>query len=379
MGRLTGARRTARSQRGQMLAISAIFATALLGLIGLAVDAGLFFAERRQAQNAADHAALAAAYEIAYGGGTALATTAALENAAASGFDDDGSTNNVAVNIPPASGEHAGDGNYVEVVIDEDPPTFFIHVLTPGGGVSARGVASTGEVYALFAKSPDCGNADTLQFSGSTSAVEGRIHANANVKIPGSSNDFDGPVTRVCDLDVGGSGNTFDPAAPPPVGARPFPLHYDYDDFPCTMEFTSDTDLSSVPQAWVNNDVNTKQLKPGVYCSTRKLTLSGSDVTGNVTLVAQGDLTVSGSNFTLTAYWNNILLFTESSSSSALDASGSGGSWTGIMLAEYGNAKVQGSSNLTISGSVMANTISVSGSDFNLTAMNSSSFVHLVE
>jgi hypothetical protein len=78
---------------------------------------------------------------------------------------------------------------------------------------------------------------------------------------------------------------------------------------------------------------------------------------------------ISGSNFNLTPYWNNILLFTSSNDSAALDVSGSGGEWTGIMLAKNGHAKVQGSGNLSLSGSIMANTIKISGSDFSLTAM----------
>jgi cytoskeletal protein CcmA (bactofilin family) len=274
------------------------------------------------------------------------------------------------VNNPPTSGEHIGDSNYVEVLIDYDPPTFFIHVLgAGGGGLNARGVAGFGPIrageYALFANSPNCGNADTLEISGSDVDVSGYVHANANVKIPGSDNDFDGDVTRQCNLTVSGSGNTFDPPPPPPEGTRPFPVDYVYSDFPCTMTFTSDTDLSSVPGAWLS----ATQLRPGVYCSTRKLTLSGSDVTGNVTLVAQGTLNVSGSNFNLTPYWNDVLLFTASNDSSALDVSGSGGSFVGLMIAENGHAKIQGSSNLSIRGSVLANTIAVSGSAFTLSAL----------
>jgi hypothetical protein len=359
-----------RSERGQILVLAALFGTALLALAGLAIDGGWFYVERRQAQNAADHAAQAATHILADGGTEATAEAVAIEYAEANGY---GSAD-VVVNIPPASGEFAGLDDHVEVIISKDPTTFFIHtILSDAGGISARGVATYEPLraghYALFAKSSNCGNADTLEISGSNINVDGYTHANANVKIPGSSNDFVGEVTRQCGLNVGGSDNTFDPAPPPAEGTRVFPVDFVYSDFPCTMEFTSDTDLSSVPAAWVNDNVNTNQLKPGVYCSTAKLTLSRSDVSGSVTLVAQQELSVSGSNFALTPYWNDVLLFTSSTSSSALDVNGSGGSFTGLIIAPNGNAKIQGSNNLSIRGSVLANTISVSGSDFSLTAL----------
>ena len=48
-------------ERGQMLVLIALLTTAILGIVGLAIDTGFHYVERRQLQNAADHAALAAA------------------------------------------------------------------------------------------------------------------------------------------------------------------------------------------------------------------------------------------------------------------------------------------------------------------------------
>jgi len=142
-----------RRERGQMLIVSALLTTALLGFIGLIADLGLFYAERRHVQGAADQAATAAALELLYGGGTSAARTAALQNAAGNGFANSGS-NTVTVNVPPTSGAHAGDPAYVEVVVTEQPPTFFAHVLvSDGGSVQARGVAGItddDEDYALL-------------------------------------------------------------------------------------------------------------------------------------------------------------------------------------------------------------------------------------
>lgn len=131
------------AERGQILVMAALLIIVFLGLVGLAVDAGFHFVERRQLQNAADTATMAAAYELSYGGNDAAATVAALENAAANGYDNDGTTNTVVVNIPPLSGDYADEVTGVEVIITNlDVDTFFIQVLVPSTTqIVGRGVA----------------------------------------------------------------------------------------------------------------------------------------------------------------------------------------------------------------------------------------------
>ena len=362
------------AERGQILVMAVLLLTVLLGLVGLAVDAGFHYAERRQVQNAADQAALAAAWELNLGGTTAAATAAALENANGNGFDNNGTSNTVTVNIPPTSGDHIGDPNYVEAIITEDPQTFFIHVLTSTSGVSARGVAtytiSSADAYAMFVGSTDCATPDPpLGLPGSNFTVTGGVHSNSNIVVGGSNNTFNAPVTYVCTMDNSGTNNTYTPAyttAP----SQPLPLTYSYSDFPCTMTFIGNIDLTNVPAAWVGGDKDSGQLIDGVYCATGKLTLSASNVTANVTLAAQGPINISGSHFTLTPFWNDVLFFTEDSSESAMDLSGSNGSWEGIMLAPNGRVKIAGSNNITISGSIMADQIETSGSNWSLTAVD---------
>ena len=361
-------------ERGQMVVISAFVIVALLAFLGMVIDVGFLYAEHRQAQNAADQAAKAAAYEISYGGSTAAAVQAALGNAHDNGYNNDGVNNTVTVNIPPLSGSYAGNADYVEVIVTEQPTTFFIHVvLGDSGGVAARGVAgltaTSGGVYALFANNGACGGQSGLEVSGSTNVFNGAVHSNSEVKVNGSDNIFNGLVTHTCSLDVGGQNNTF---SPPPSSAvsQPLPVNYSYGDFPCMMTFTQPTDLNSVPEAWVDSDSNSGQLLPGVYCSTKKLSLSGSDVTGSVTLVSQDEVNVSGSNFNLTPFWNDVLLFSDDSFPKGIDISGSGGNWEGIVLAPNGLAKIAGSSNFAYSGAVIADVVQISGSNTSLTAID---------
>ncbi len=137
-----------------MLVLVVLFTTMILGVVGLAIDTGFHYVARRHLQNAADQATLAAAYEMQYGGNDEAATTAALDNAEANGFDNDGTSNTVAVNIPATTGQFAGEDGSIEVVIrDLAVQTFFIHVLVPsttqiqGRGVSmfTGSAAGTGE------------------------------------------------------------------------------------------------------------------------------------------------------------------------------------------------------------------------------------------
>jgi hypothetical protein len=59
-----------RRERGQVLLLSALLIPVLLGMAGMAVDAGSYASDRRQLQNAADAIALAAAQELPDGSDT---------------------------------------------------------------------------------------------------------------------------------------------------------------------------------------------------------------------------------------------------------------------------------------------------------------------
>lgn len=141
-----------KTERGQAIVLIALAIVGLVGMTGLAIDGGNAFANKRQAQNAADNAALS----------TALlairdedATQAELEANAddimrANGFDSDDGSVTITVNRPPADGPYASCTNpsqdvldeypdfdcneFIQVIIDTDVETFF---------ASAVGVQST--------------------------------------------------------------------------------------------------------------------------------------------------------------------------------------------------------------------------------------------
>src|SRR5215212_8356738 len=67
-----------RYRPGMVLIWCALMMTTLLGMVGLIIDAGMCMASHRQAQNAADAAALAAAMDKLLGKSNAQATATAV-------------------------------------------------------------------------------------------------------------------------------------------------------------------------------------------------------------------------------------------------------------------------------------------------------------
>ena len=163
----------------------ALMLVILLGMVGLVMDAGLLMAAQRQAQNAADAAALAAAQDLVLGKNTTQAT------ATATTFVRTYNPDKVAVTIPdpvvrmpPTTGPYAGKAGFVEVIATFQVNTFLIHLL-PGINrqqtIKARGVAGPesinfGEGVAVLDPSARPG----INISGNGSfIVNGTVYSNS--------------------------------------------------------------------------------------------------------------------------------------------------------------------------------------------------------
>jgi hypothetical protein len=170
------------SERGQALVLIVLSIFVIFGFAALAVDMGRVYSERRRAQSAADGAALAAAYT---GVNTADDPVAEGEqNAANNGFNNDGETNTVTVNYPPASGPYAGDWDYYQVIIWQHfNPVFSQFVFTNNQEITTEAVA-----HAVHGGSISAGNAvhslstqsDSLEMDGATgiNIVGGNMYSN---------------------------------------------------------------------------------------------------------------------------------------------------------------------------------------------------------
>lgn len=172
-------------ESGQMLVLTALCMTVLMGFLALAIDVGLLFHAKRNVQIAADAGAIAGALQEKYGGAPhphcgngdsgvhCAVQNAVIANGAAAG-------DLVSVNTAPTSGYHTGPG-YVETIVSVKNPTYFLSafrgVKTPLQ-VTARAVAgmapSTTCIYVLDPTDPN-----SLDVQGAVTAPDCAIQVNS--------------------------------------------------------------------------------------------------------------------------------------------------------------------------------------------------------
>ncbi len=140
--RTRGRRNRQRDRRaGAILVITVVVAVVLFGLLGLVIDAGQLMSAHRMTRNAADAAATAAAMDLLTG--RSHATAAATATTFVRQHNGLPSAS-VTVNIPPASGPHAGNSQFVEVIVNNDVGMAFIQILGIGSTQTVQGRAVAG-------------------------------------------------------------------------------------------------------------------------------------------------------------------------------------------------------------------------------------------
>jgi hypothetical protein len=182
----------AKRRRGAVLVLLAICLTAMLGIVALAVDAGLIMDQRRRIQSAADAAALAAAADL-YLNKANNATADATFIAQSNGYS------NVQVNIPPASGNYAGKAGYAEVKIQFNQPRGFSAIfgsstiLIQARAVAQGQLASIGDGIILV--DPTGNGALTAAGNAAMNVTNGSIIVDSNSASGGVTNGNHATVT----------------------------------------------------------------------------------------------------------------------------------------------------------------------------------------
>lgn len=424
-----------RAQSGQAIVIIALVALALIAIMGLAIDGGRLLFLRRDAQNAADAAAIAAGRAMCQNNPNFL--NIGLAAAETNGFDDRGLTsdrngNEVEINAPPLN---AGVpispecvGCYLEAMVTAEIPPSFIGIVY-GGPLQATGKAIsacnqhlTGEdevgLRALFGLSDSC----EVDITGSDFVVEGGMHSNnqlkygsagtvsgpatytGSLKLPGGlditfqpgsgSSDFDtltGLCERSCfssapdDGSGGSEGETCDvPESDAPYrtcDTQPDPLAYHIEDFRSGGQYAAaasargeyypfihDKCRSQDVEAWLNSLISGTSLPNGLYYTNCSVDLNQNLLTGNITLVSEDTIHLSGGSQSLKPYMLDLLLFanggSDKCSEKAVQFSGSSNEWWGNIYAPHGEAKFSGSLNsTTLMGCIVAYDIDFSGSN----------------
>ena len=364
-----------RSERGQTMAIYAIAMVALLGTAAMVLDLGMFLGERRKLQNAADGAALAAARHLP--ASPALAEAAAGEYLTANGFDP----SDVDVQVVLTSSFGGEIGQFEVIVQRSNIPFLFGRALGyMFKDVEARAVAqvitSFGDEYAIFALNSDCSEAG-VSISGTDGGFVGVVHSNGDVTVSGGNHTFTPAVTFGCDFTENGSGHTYG-RGQVQIGDRSVPASYVYSDFSCDLTFTQPNVNLKTQAVW--QDPQKTVFVDGTYCFEGNVTLVGNDLTGTVSFIAQGRVSISGSDANFTADDpSGVLIFSAySGKQTAVDISGSGGAWTGHIAAAAGHVDVTGQSNQALMGSVIADTVSLAGNGLTITATNGNNNVNPV-
>lgn len=177
-----------RDESGQTLVLVAVGLTVLLGFLALATDVGVQLHRKALAQTAADAAAMAGASQVVPLSGqeglTGNISTAAYASALQNGF----AAGAVTINDPPLHGAFAGTPGYVEAVVTQSAPTFFMKLFGQNFlTVSARAVATLGNsqncIYALGSS----GIVINASNAASLTATNCGIVGNGNLSVVGSA------------------------------------------------------------------------------------------------------------------------------------------------------------------------------------------------
>ena len=385
-------------EKGAAAILVALSLFVLVGFAALAIDGGLGFDQRRGTQNAADNAALAAAWEACNPRDASAPDPvgSALAVAAENGYDDTDPEVVVTVN--------ALDATEYEVIIQRVNDTTF---AGPGVGAETLTVISQGVAtceqepflggYAIFAGADACasGGAIELDLTGATKTINGGIFSNGDLKINGPNTTINGAV----EYRGGFTSNAGVPGEKYFGSPKPYPLDLDIAEFrpggsrqasdPSHYYFSAPS--IGIDNGWMvsnghatGNNSNIVIIHSGIYYSP-KTGNSAIDLKGvstapgvTVTFVSEGEMHVIG-EADITGYapvdaggYSPLILFsnaspTPSCSTNAIQFSGSDMSWAGLIYAPNGQVQMSASSNnATVNGSIIGYSVNVSGSNFEI-------------
>lgn len=192
-----------RDERGGIALMFALMLPILFGIVGLGMEAGMWFKERRQLQTIADSAAVAAAIEMAYGSSQTEIRAAAQQEADQNGFDL--STDEITYFGTPRPDTYGASS--IEVVISRQLTTVISQVFTNlSPSTTALAVAATtGDQEAcVLALSTTAQDSVYVNASGSTVIMDGcSVASNSNNSLK-SVNVQNGTLIADCIWAAGG-------------------------------------------------------------------------------------------------------------------------------------------------------------------------------
>jgi Flp pilus assembly protein TadG len=208
-----------RRERGQVLIIFTLAITAIIAMTGLVIDGGMTSVQRRDMQNVADAAAMAAGYDYAWNANDASAAARARAITAANGYTD--GQGGVSVGVSVTNG--AGGSRNIIVNISKPHENYFSGVVGfSSWQVSTTATTEAGYPNAALGAMPLIFNKKVLsngfgndqQFdepgSGSADVPSGPNQFNWTVFCTASGSGCNGDSSQVDDLITGHNDNPQD-------------------------------------------------------------------------------------------------------------------------------------------------------------------------
>ena len=215
-------RRFCRDQSGVSAILMALLLPMILGMMGLSVDVGVWYLEKRGLQTMADAAALAGGSELANGSSTAIINSVATAGATRNEFDS--SSDSITINNPPLSGPNTGNSGSIEIIISRQMPLFFtaaffklVGSATEQFNATARAVVNTEFVEEFCILGLDTTATRAVDVTG-TATLDCGIAVNSSagnaLNIGGNGVVTVTSVSTVGDVNINGGGILDSDAAP---------------------------------------------------------------------------------------------------------------------------------------------------------------------
>ncbi len=368
-----------KDQTGQVLVMTALSMTVLVGFLALAIDVGMLFRAKRNMQIAADAAAIAGALDYKYNGSVSSAQAAAEAAATANGVTTTGTCpisdltkTYVCINIPPVYGPNAGSSGFVEALVNQPNQTIFMPMISHSSvmSVGARAVAGSTTSSACIWTLAKSGKDISLTGSGSITAKKCGIYDDSNASdaltLTGSGSVSAKSIGIAGNYSVTGSGSLT--PNPPTTGIAPAADPLSTLSAPSIASGTcTGTSAACNPS---NSTTGNLPVSPGTYSSISNsgsgtVTLSPGNyvITGNLTNTGSGSLVLGAGNYTIGGNFSSTGSSSITLGAGLYEVGGNltltgSGALTGIGVSFY----TQGSTTVTGSGN-MDLTASTSGPD----------------
>ncbi|HOG45839.1 MAG TPA: pilus assembly protein TadG-related protein [Anaerolineae bacterium] len=351
------------SERGQTLVLFALALVAMIGFLGLTIDGGNLYAERRLAQNAADAAALAGAYALGEGGDQRATYRRIEEYAVAKNGATAFSARYLPGNQPVAdvaAGSPPG-ANAMQVTVRKEVKTFFMAAL----GISTVQVSA--EAEAIVTQRPHECLGGCVMWAGQSINLDknngvytGNVHSNGSLDLGKNNNVFNGICESVAPPIYDPHKTTFNPSAGNPRRVTPagWPVEYniaDYDiDLGGQMATAAELDGRYHRYRTSMSLGGNNETLSGLYYVHGDCTVYGNKVHGKVTIVATGSIILKDNQYTMEAYSDGLLFFSEQGD---ITVEKNGASLRGIVYAPNGTISLEKNNSTLDRGGFVAQNI----------------------